>query len=103
MNLKFYKNLYLDENIVNEDEIIKKIKKGINIFDLYLICVSKNTNHIFEIFSLSEAFKNLYKNKEYIVVGMAYSKKNSFILIKNIFEDNIKDISHIKQKFIKNK
>ena len=103
MNLKFYKKLYLDENIINENEIIKKIEKGINIFGLYLICVSKNTNHVFEIFSLSEAFKNLYRNKEYIVIGMAYSKEKSFILIKNIFEDNIKDISHIKQNFIKNK
>lgn len=103
MNLKFYKKLYLDPDIVDEKEIIEKIEDGINIFGLYLICVSKNINHIFEIFSLSEAFKKRYENKEYIVVGMAYSKKQAFILVKNIFEDNIKDISHIKQKFIKNK
>ena len=107
MNLKFYKKLYLDENIVNEDEIIEQIRDNINIFGLYLICVPKNSNashnHTFEIFSLKEAFKDRYKDKEYIVVGMAYSKKQAFIVVKNIFEDNIKDINHIKQKFIKNK
>ncbi len=103
MNLKFYKKLYLDENIDNENEIIEQIKDNINIFNLYLICISKNINHTFEIFSLNEAFKERYKDKEYIVVGMAYGKKQAFILIKNIFENNINEINHIKEKFLKNK
>ncbi|MBS5793896.1 MAG: hypothetical protein KIC92_03930 [Clostridiales bacterium] len=103
MNLKFYKKLYLDENIDNENEIIEQIKDNINIFNLYLICISKNINHIFEIFSLNEAFKERYKDKEYIVVGMTYGKKQAFILIKNIFENNINEINHIKEKFLKNK
>ena len=103
MNLKFYKKLYLDENIDNENEIIEQIKDNINIFNLYLICISKNINHTFEIFSLNEAFKEGYKDKEYIVVGMAYGKKQAFILIKNIFENNINEINHIKEKFLKNK
>ncbi len=103
MNLKFYKKLYLDESIKNEDEIIEQIKQNIKIYNLYLICVSKNVNHTFDIFSLNEAFKDRYKEKEYIVVGMAYEKKQAFILVKNIFQDNIKDINHIKEKFLKNK
>lgn len=103
MNLKFYKKLYLDENIESENEIIEKLKDNIKIFNLYLICISKNIDHIFEIFSLNEAFKDMYKDKEYIVVGMAYGKKQAFILVKNIFNDNIKDINHIKEKFLKNK
>lgn len=103
MNLKFYKKLYLDENIESENEIIEKLKDNIKIFNLYLICISKNINHIFEIFSLNEAFKDMYKDKEYVVVGMAYGKKQAFILVKNIFNDNIKDINHIKEKFLKNK
>ncbi len=103
MNLKFYKKLYLDENIENEDEIIEKLKDNIKIFNLYLVCIAKNINHTFEIFSLNEAFKDRYKDKEYIVVGMAYGKKQAFILVKNIFNDNIKDINHIKEKFLKNK
>ena len=105
MILKFYKKLYLDEDIENEDEIIEKIKDNINIFNLYLICTSKNSvsTHIFEIFSLTEAFKDRYKNKEYIVVGMAYGKNKAFLILKDIFQDNIKNIDYIKQKFIKNK
>ena len=103
MNLKFYKKLYLDESIDNENEIIEQIKDNINIFNLYLICISKNINHIFEIFSLNEAFKERYKDKEYVVVGMAYGKKQAFILIKNIFQNNINEINHIKEKFLKNK
>lgn len=102
MKLKFYKKLYLDEDIVDEDEIIEKIKDGVNIFNLYLICISKNVNHIFEIFPLKNVFKEIYKDREYIVVGMCYSKKKSFILVKNIFEDNINNLNNIKLKFIKN-
>uniref|UniRef100_UPI002943E6D3 hypothetical protein n=1 Tax=uncultured Tyzzerella sp. TaxID=2321398 RepID=UPI002943E6D3 len=102
MNLKFYKKLYLGENIDNEYEIIEQIRDNINIFNLYLICVSKNINHIFDIFSLNEAFKDRYKDEQYVVIGMAYGKKQAFILVKDIFESNIKDINHIKEKFLKN-
>lgn len=103
MNLKFYRKLYLDEKITNENEIIQQLENNIKVFNLYLICVSKNINHIFEVFSINEVFKDRYKDKDYIVVGMSYSKKQAFILIKNIFQDNIKDINHIKEKFLKNK
>mgnify|MGYP001622868553 CR=1 FL=1 len=103
MNLKFYRKLYLDEKITNENEIIQQLENNIKVFNLYLICVSKNINYIFEIFSINEAFKDIYKDKDYIVVGMSYSKKQAFILIKSIFQDNIKDINHIKEKFLKNK
>lgn len=103
MNLKFYKNLYLDENIEDKDEVINQIEQNINIFNLYLILVSKNSNNIFEILSLNECFKKRYENKDYVVVGMAYGKKQCFTLIKTIFYDNINDIKNIRQKFIKNK
>lgn len=103
MNLKFYKKLYLDENIEDKDEVINKIEQNINIFNLYLILVSKNVNNTFEILSLNECFKKIYENKDYVVVGMAYGKKQCFLLLKNIFYDNINDINNIKQKFIKNK
>ena len=103
MILKFYKKLYLDEEITNESEIIEKIKDEIIIFNLYLICISKENNNIFEIFSLKESFKSRYKEKEYIVVGMTYGKNKAFLIVKDIFQDNIKNINYIKQKFIKNK
>lgn len=103
MNLKFYKKLYLDENIEDKNEIINKIEQNINIFNLYLILVCKNSNNTFEILSLTECFKKRYENKDYVVVGMAYGKEQCFILVKNIFYDNINDINNIKLKFIKNK
>ena len=103
MKLKFYKKLYLEDKIENEDYIIQQLKDNVKIFNLYLICVSKNVNHILDIFSLNEAFKDRYRDKEYVVVGMAYGKKQSFMLVKNIFQDNLKDINNMKEKFLKNK
>lgn len=102
MRIKFYKKLYLGDD-VDEEDVYKKIEDGTSIFNLYLVCVAKNVHHIFEIFSLSEAYKEQYNEKEYIIVGMAYGKRNAFKIVRDIFDDNKNDIKNIKQKFIKNK
>ena len=105
MNLKFHRNLYLDEKIENKDELIQKISEGIFVFNLYLICISRNINHIFEILYINEIFKDINKD-EYIVIGMSYGKKQAFNIVNNIFENyifNKKDVSKIKQNFMKNK
>lgn len=128
MNLKFYKKLFLDENISSSkaEEIINQLEDGIEIYNLKLICVSKHPNHLLEVLSISQLFKqdkqqleffnkknnnnkNKNKNKnnkkEYVVVGMAYGKKNAFKVVRNIFESYLlsgKSFSSMKRNFSDN-
>lgn len=104
--MEIYKNLYLDEEIENENEILDMISDGKIIFNLYLICVNKKNENLFEILECKEIFKEINRDKEYILIGMAYGKENAFLIIKQIFEKCIflkEDMKNIKLKFLKNK
>lgn len=155
MKLKFYRKLFLDDDIQNNksnisvDDIITQLNDGIEIYNLKLICVSKHQHHILEILSTKELFKNnteinnissnisnsIFKrntrntdNKktkinnsknhkknitinnangiDYVVVGLAYGKKNAFKVIKAIFESYVlanKDLRTMKRNFLDNK
>lgn len=101
MILKFYDKLYIGDKIEDKKNIIDNIEKG-EVLGIYLICISKNINHIFDVFAYSELYSSIYKDKTYMVVGIAKGKKDAFLLVKKIFEDYIskgKDIKKIKQSF----
>lgn len=105
MILKFYNNLYIGEKIKNKDTILDDIEQGL-VQGIYLICVSKHINHLFDVFRYKELYSKIYKDKEYIVVGIAKGKKDAFLVVKKIFEDyvsNGKNIKQMKQNFKKNK
>lgn len=106
MKLSFHKKLYLCDNIDNVDSIMKNIEEGVPIFDLKLICVSKNVHHILEIVSVSEIFKKKYENEKVVVVGMAYGRKNTLKVVQKIFQDYVtlkKDLNNMKKNFSQNK
>lgn len=103
--MKIYKKLYIDETIENEDEILEMLQNGNIIFDLYLICIEKNSSNLFEILESKEIFNNFNKNKEFILIGMCFGKENAFKIIQNIFNNYItlnKDIKKMKLNFMKN-
>ncbi|MFI3231494.1 MAG: hypothetical protein R3Y29_08115 [bacterium] len=128
MNLKFYRKLFLDDNIGKDkvEDIIKQLEEGIDTYNLRLICVSKHPNHILEILSVGQLFKQdkqqeFFKNnnkrsgkssnkkndnkKEYVVVGMAYGKKNAFKVVRDIFESYVltgKSFGSMKRNFLDN-
>lgn len=104
--MEIYKKIYLDEEIEDKNEILNMISEGKIIFNLYLICVNKKNENIFEILECKEIFKEINKDKEYILIGMSYGKEKAFFIIKQIFEEYIfsgQDIKNIKLKFLKNK
>lgn len=104
--MELYKNLYLDEQIKNSEEIIQMISEGAKIYNLYLICLDKKGHNLFEILESKELFKDINKNKQYILIGMCYGKENAILIIKNIFEEYVrlgKDINKMKLNFIRNK
>lgn len=104
--MKFFKKLYLSDEISDENEIIEILEKGQVIYNLLLVCVNQNSDNLFEIFKVSEIFKNRDIYNNLIVVGMAYSREDAFNIIKIIFEEYIikkKDIRYMKSNFIKNK
>ena len=104
--MDIYKKLYLDDIIKNEDEIFQKLSEGEIIYNLYLICVNKKGNNLFEIFESKYIFNKFNKDREYIVVGMCYGKYKAFDIIKDIFNEYLtlgKDIKKMKLNFLKNK
>ncbi len=104
--MKIYKNLYIDKNVDCYEDILNKILDNIIIYDLYLICIDKNSQNLFEILECKEIFKKHNQNKKYLLVGLAYGKYNAFLLIKDIFKDYIKtkkDLKNIKSNFLKDK
>lgn len=106
MKLVFHRKMYLDDEIDNADAIIKSIEESIPVFDLKLICVSNNENHVLEIVSLSEIFRKKYENRKIVVIGMAYGRKNSLKIIQKIFENYIvlgRDLGSMKKNFLENK
>lgn len=104
--MQIYKKLYLDDIIEDEDEILEMLSEEKIIYNLYLICINKKGENLFEIFESKEIFKDFNKDKEYIIVGMCYGKDKAFNIIKDIFNEYItlgKDIKKMKLNFLKNK
>lgn len=100
-----HKKLFLSDKIENKEEIITLLENNTPIFDLYMICVCKKSNNMFDIISSREYFKEINKDKNYIIVGLAIGENDSFELLKNIFiwwliDKGRKNVDGLKNYFI---
>lgn len=84
--MHFHKRLFISDKIENKEEIKRLLEDNTPVLNLYLICVSKNCDNMFEIFRSSEYFKEVNLKKDYIIIGLAMGKKDAFELIKDIFK-----------------
>ena len=105
--MDFIKNIYIGENIKNEDinNIYDFLKRKIPMFNIYCICIKKKSRHILEILKSSELFSNKCENKDYVIVGIAKGRRQALRLTTNIFEDCINkgiDIMEVKQALLNN-
>lgn len=95
--MEFIKSMYLGNNI-NQSSVINKLNhKGVN---LYYICICQNSNSIMEIIHSHEIHKEVYKNKDYIVIGLANSKEEAKKIVCSIIEDMYKEnneLSNLKE------
>lgn len=89
--MEFIKDMYLGDNIKDIKNIVKKFKKKQSISNIYCICIDEKSNSIIEIIHSHEIHKEVYANKNYIVIGLAQSKNEA----KQIVCDIIKEIYKI--------
>lgn len=102
--LIYLKEMYVSPDIKNIKEIKNKLNDEISIYNIYLICVFKNSTSLFEIIHSTEIFKTINYRKEFIIVGIAEGKKNSFLLMTDIVKDFCKlnkSINEIKDFYLK--
>lgn len=99
----FHKRLFVSDKIENKEEIKQLLQENIPVLNLYLICVSNKNNNMFEILSSREYFKGINIENDYIVIGLAMGKKDSFNLIQEIFKwwlEGRENVDGLKKYFI---
>jgi len=87
INLIYSKKMYVSPNIGNINEVKEILNSKTALYNIYIICISKNNKNLFEIIHSTEIFKSIYRNKKFTIVGLANGKKDSFNLLVNIIED----------------
>lgn len=99
--MEFAENIYT--NIKDYKKILKQLKKNKIENNIYCICVDKKSNSILEILHSREIFKQVYSNQNYIVIGIADSKKEALKIVCDIIENIYKqdnNLTDIKNKLI---
>lgn len=84
--MNFHKRLFVSDNIENQQEIINKLNDSTAVFNLYLVTVSKKSKSLFEIMESGEYFKEINKDKDYIIIGLAYGRRDSVETVEKIIK-----------------
>lgn len=101
--MNYIKELYIDENLKNPDEVLSAIQRKSPIFNVYLICVDKLSHNMALIMSLREAFAERNANRDMTLIGVAYGRRGGYELFKRIVEQYLEkgfDISDFKNKIL---
>lgn len=99
--MEFVENIYT--NIKSYKKILKQLKKNKSLDNIYCVCIDKKSNSILEILHSREIFKKIYSDRNYIVVGLANSKKEAINIVCNIIGNVYKhsnDLIDIKSEII---
>ena len=95
----FSKKLIIGENVKSFDEIIEHLESGRKIIlGFYLVVLADNQN-ILEIIPTHEVNKDRYKDREFNVIGIAESKKEAFLTVRDViaaFVSKENDFNYIK-------
>lgn len=102
--MDFIEDIFVDENIEDLNTIIYSLKKGIPVFNIYLICVDIKSENTAHIMSSTEYFNKRNRNNQYKTIGIAAGKYAANRLFSNIIEywvENGKSIDCFKENIIK--
>lgn len=94
--MEFIKDMYIGDKLKDIKSIIKKLKKKRSIINLYCICIDEKSNSIIEIIHSHEIHKEVYANKNYIVIGFAQTKNEAKEIVCNIIKEIYKIDSELK-------
>ena len=83
--LEFIENVFIDDSIKDLNTVLYSLKKGIPLYNVYVILVDdKNANWYAQIMSSSQFFINESKFENYKVIGLAQSKAKANELFSSI-------------------
>jgi hypothetical protein len=85
--MQIYHDIYVGKGIKDSRKILKKIKKNDSVPNVYCVCLEENSPHLMEIVDSYELMKEMYQFKKFMVIGIAYGKKEAFELIRTIVEE----------------
>lgn len=87
--IKWAKNLFLSENITpkKKRKIIKDIEKGNLTFEVYCVTFASNPENLFDIMNANEFLFPYYDKKQLQVLGIALSKHEAFLLVKDMLDE----------------
>ena len=87
--MEFIKNIYVEDEDIDVENVKNMMSQGIAIFNLYLICIDKNGVNMAEILHSPDIFKPNNINKKFICIGLATGKKKSFELFSRIIKEYV--------------
>lgn len=102
--MDFIEDIFVDENIEDLTTIIYSLKRGIPVFNIYLICVNVQSENTAHIMSSTEYFNKRNRNNQYKTIGIAVGKNGANKLFSNIIEYWVKkgdSIVSFKENIIK--
>ena len=87
--IRWANNLYISENIDSKSKrkIMKDMEKGKLTFEVYCITFASNPKNLFDIINANEFLFPYYDKKEMYILGMALSKHEAFLLVKDMLEE----------------
>lgn len=85
--MEYSRKVRFHKEISNPEAILEIFDDGTSIRDMYLICINKKTRNLMDIIESTEFTKKIFDLQDYIIIGIAKSKKNAFSLAKDILED----------------
>jgi len=89
--MEFIEDVFIDDSIKDLDTVLYSLKKGIPVYNVYVILVDdKNMGWYAQIMSCSQFFINKSKFENYKVIGLAQSKEKANELFSSIMEYWIK-------------
>ncbi|MGE4214511.1 MAG: hypothetical protein AB7E42_07015 [Anaerotignaceae bacterium] len=84
--MDFINDIFVDENIEDLNTIIYSLKRGIPVFNIYLVCINDGDENTAYIMSSNEYFSKWNKNRQYKTIGIAVGKHGANRLFSNIIE-----------------
>lgn len=100
--MRWYTDLYIGENARKKaDKIIEKVKKNKLQKNIYLLTGAVNGQDLFDIYPSHVLLKKYYRDKDYLVIGIAVGYNEAVGLVQKIVEELYlkKEITDLKEYF----
>ena len=87
--MKFYKYLYIDENIKKPERVIWKLKHFAGQLNIYIICMTQDQDQL-EFYHAGLLKQKYYKKNPPYVVGIANGYEGAMNIVNRIADETVK-------------